>query len=179
LVAEKWAGDLDVSAEPGPALVAALAGLKLFDRANHEPAAHWLLEDIVALGALFANAADCVQVRVRLCKVADHGCAAFHVDTLPARLLCTYAGRGMQWADEPHVRRAELGLRGRSAEAANAAIVPDAAEIRTMPTGAVAIFKGRLWRGSEGGGLVHRSYPVCCGDHARLRLVIDPAGHGY
>jgi hypothetical protein len=179
LVAGRTFADLDVTAESGPAFLAAFAKLAPFSGAEREPAAHWLLEDIAALAAEFADVADCGKVRVRLSKVADHGCAAFHVDNLPARLLCTYAGRGMQWADEPHVRRPEIGLRGRTTDEANSAIVADAAQIRTMPTGAVAIFKGRLWPGSEGRGLVHRSYPVCCSDHARLRLVIDPAGHAY
>ena len=179
LVADRAFADLDVTAESGPALLAALAKLAPFSRAEHEPTAHWLLEDIGVLAAEFADASDCGRVRVRFSKVADHGCAVFHIDNLPARLLCTYAGRGMQWADEPHVRRDELGLRGRSTEEANAAIVPEATNIQTMPTGAVAIFKGRLWPEGEGRGLVHRSYPVCCSDHARLRLVIDPAGHTY
>jgi hypothetical protein len=179
LVAERTASDLDVIAESGPALLAALTKLAPFSRAGDEPAAHWLLEDISLLAGEFSDAADCRKVRVRLSKIADQGCAAFHVDTLPARLLCTYAGGGMQWVDEPHVHRSEIGLRGRSADEANAAIVPAAAHIRTMPTGAVAIFKGRLWPDGEGLGLVHRSYPVCCSDHARLRLVIDPAGHAY
>lgn len=179
IVAGSGAIAVDVTAESGPALLSALAKLAPFSRAEHEPAAHWLLEDIGALAAQFSDVSDCGRVRVRLSKVADHGCAVFHIDNLPARLLCTYAGRGMQWADEPHVQRDELGLRGRSTEEANAAIVPEATTIQTMPTGAVAIFKGRLWPEGEGYGLVHRSYPVCCSDHARLRLVIDPAGHTY
>jgi hypothetical protein len=170
---------LDVTAASGPPFLAALASAAPFSCAENNAAAHWLLEDIATLAAEFADLAECEKVRVRLDCVLDRGCAVFHMDTLPVRLLCTYAGRGMQWTDEAHVRRSELGLRGRTSEEANAAIVPDAAHIRTMPTGAVAIFKGRLWPGGEGQGLIHRSYPVCCADHARLRLVIDPAGYCY
>lgn len=160
-------------------MVAALAGAAPFSNAETDATAHWLLDDIATLAGDFADIAECAEVRVRLERVTDKGCAAFHIDTLPLRLLCTYAGHGMQWADEPYIRRPELGLRGRSTKEANAAIVPDAARIRTMCTGAVAIFKGRLWPGGEGRGLIHRSYPVCCIQHARLRLVIDPAGYGY
>jgi len=179
LVAPRLPLELDVTAAPGSTLIAAFASRPTFHDAVRNAALHWLIEDIADLAADFAVLADCSEVRVRLTKVADDGCAAFHVDTLPVRLLCTYAGRGTQWADEPDVRRAELGLRNRTTAEANAAIVPDATRIRTMRTGAVAVFKGRLWPGANGSGLVHRSHPVCCGEHARLRLAIDPAGYGY
>jgi hypothetical protein len=179
LLAEPSFVDLDVTAEPGYALLYSLAELTPFSGSNHETAAHWLVEDIAALASEFADVAGCQRVRVRLSKVTDHGCSVFHIDNLPARLLCTYSGPGMQWVDEPHVRREELGLRGRNTEEANAAIIPNITHVQTAPTGAVAIFKGRLWPEIEGLGLVHRSYPVCRPDQSRLRLVIDPAGHAY
>jgi hypothetical protein len=156
-----------------------LAATALFTRVADDAPAHWLLEDIASLADEFGQLADCAEVRVRLTKVSDDGCAAFHVDNLLLRVLCTYAGKGAQWAAEADVRRAELGLCFCSAAEANAAIVPDAGSVRTMPTGAVAIFKGRLWPGAERRGLVHRSHPVCCGEHARLRLTIDPVGSRY
>jgi hypothetical protein len=162
---------LDVTAHAGSALRARLAAG--FTTAQSDATALWLLGDMADLAADFAALAECPVIRVRLTKVVDDGCAAFHVDTLPLRLLCTYAGKGTQWADSADVCRAELGVRGRSAAEANASIVPDATRIRTMSTGAVAVMKGRLWHGSKQMGLVHRSHPVCCGEHARLRLVID------
>jgi hypothetical protein len=169
---------LDITGAPG-SLLPLLAASTVFTRAADDAPAHWLLEDIASLADEFGQLADCAEVRVRLTKVSDDGCAAFHVDRLPLRLLCTYAGKGAQWAAEADVRRAELGLCFCSAAEANAAIVPDAGSIRTMPTGAVAIFKGRLWPGAERRGLVHRSHPVCCDEHARLRLTIDPVGSRY
>ena len=170
--------DLDIAGSPGSLLVL-LADTAPFTKAADDAAAHWLLEDIASLADEFGQLAGCAEVHVRLTKVSDDGCAAFHVDKLPLRLLCTYAGKGAQWAAEADVRRAGLDLSFCSAAEANAAIVPDAGSIRTMPTGAVAIFKGRLWPGEERRGLVHRSHPVSCGEHARLRLTIDPARSGY
>ena len=170
--------DLDLTGAPG-SMLPLLAATALFTRAADDAPAHWLLEDIASLADEFGQLADCAEVRVRLTKVSDDGCAAFHVDNLLLRVLCTYAGKGAQWAAEADVRRAELGLCFCSAAEANAAIVPDAGSVRTMPTGAVAIFKGRLWPGAERRGLVHRSHPVCCGEHARLRLTIDPVGSRY
>jgi Protein of unknown function (DUF1826) len=46
--------------------------------------------------AAISGTARRVLHRVRLTKVADDGCAAFHVDGLPLRVLCTYAGKGGQ-----------------------------------------------------------------------------------
>ena len=178
LAVRSGALDLDLTGAPG-SMLPLLAATALFTRAADDAPAHWLLEDIASLADEFGQLADCAEVRVRLTKVSDDGCAAFHVDNLLLRVLCTYAGKGAQWAAEADVRRAELGLCFCSAAEANAAIVPDAGSIRTMPTGAVAIFKGRLWPGAEHRGLVHRSHPVCCGEHARLRLTIDPAGSRY
>ena len=166
--------DLDITTAIGSALLAKLSASPFFSDASTDATKGWLLEDIFELASEFASLAGSENVRLRFSKVTDCGCAAFHVDTLSARLLCTYAGKGTEWADEPDVCRDQLGLRGRTVDEANAAIIPDAARIRTMPTGAVAIFKGRRWPGSEQRGLVHRSAPVCCADHARLLLVIDP-----
>lgn len=179
VVDRREAVSLDVTAVPGRPLRLALSRHAFFQKSRSRKTLDLLLEDFVSLATDFANVIECTAVRVRFDLVADDGCVVFHVDSLPARMLCTYAGGGTQWADESHIRRAELGLQGRTPRKANAAIVPDPAHIRTMPTGAVAIFKGRLWPGGESRGLVHRSHPVCCADHARLRLVIDPAGHAY
>lgn len=173
LAAHPASFSLDVTGLAGPALRQRLATAFVGTAATPTPA--WLLDDMGVLAAEFSAVARCAAVRIRLTKVADDGCAAFHVDTLPLRLICTYAGQGTQWADETDVRRNELGMRGRSVAEANATIVPDPARIRTMPTGAVAIMKGRLWPSLLHTGLVHRSHPVCCGEHARLRLAIDPA----
>ena len=139
---------LDVTAAPGPALQAALAPL-----AGVGAVGPWLCADIEARVRDLADAADCGRVRVRLAVVRDAACAAFHVDTLRVRLLCTYHGEGMQWADEPDVNRSELGLRGRSIAETNTAIVPEPGQIETVSAGAVALFKGLLWPGNEGCGV--------------------------
>src|SRR5581483_7911249 len=59
LVTGRTFADLDVTAESGPAFLAAFAKLAPFSGCEGEPAAHWLLEDIVSLAAEFADVADC------------------------------------------------------------------------------------------------------------------------
>lgn len=133
-----------------------------------------LAEDILRLTDEFREISGALHPRVRLERVEDNGCALFHVDTLPLRMLCTYLGPGMQWLDEDNVRREQLGLRGRSLAAANEAIVRDPQKVNTIPAGHVAIFKGRSWQGHQfTDGLVHRSPPVPDSENYRLRLTID------
>jgi len=179
LIAPRKSVAMDITAAPGDPLLAVLSRHAFFRSGTWADGRHWLMQDFAALAQDVAKILDCGKVRLRFNRVADVACPAFHVDSLPARLLCTYTGAGTQWADERHVCPNELGLKGRTPAEANAAIVPDPACIRTMPTGAVALFKGRLWPGGKTMGLVHRSHPGCCDRHARLLLVIDPAGHAY
>ncbi len=133
-----------------------------------------LAEDWAALAQRFADLTGRKHLRLRFERVEDDGCALFHVDTLPIRLLCTYAGPGTQWVEEEDVRRNQLGLMGRSITEANAAIVPVPDTIRTVPAWHVLIFKGRPWEGhGYSDGLVHRSAPVRYSKDHRLRLTID------
>lgn len=130
--------------------------------------------DFQNLGALFSKITEQQHLRLRLERVQDDGCALFHVDTLPVRMVCTYAGPGTQWVEEDNLRRDQLGLRGRSVEEANAAIVIDPRKIHTAAAWQVLVFKGRLWEGHGfTDGLVHRSAPVRHPRDGRLRLTFD------
>ena len=133
----------------------------------------WLCDDIERLAVIFSTITGELRLRVRLETVRDDGCSKFHVDTLKLRLLCTYAGPGTQWIPAGQARRDYLGWIEGSTEEANARIAPDPQAVQTMATGAVAVFKGRLYPGFEGQGLVHRSAPVCCEKEYRLRLCLD------
>lgn len=133
-----------------------------------------LASDFMMLAAKFGEISGRRHLRLRFERVEDDGCALFHVDTLAMRMLCTYAGPGTQWVEEDHVRRDQLGSRGRSIEEANAAIVIDPEQIQTAPVWHVLVFKGRLWDGhGYSDGLVHRSAPVRHPNDFRLRLTID------
>lgn len=135
-----------------------------------------LARDIVELGAWFAAFHGGEKIRARLDTVADDGCALFHVDTLALRMVCTYAGPGTQWAGEENVRREELGLRGRTIEQANRAIIIDRTQIHTASPWQVLVFKGRLAeKPGAAPGLVHRSSPMNGTGTLRLRLTIDQA----
>ena len=115
-----------------------------------------LCEDIGALARHFATIMNSPVLRLRLDVIHDDGCRRFHIDNIPARMLCTYRGRGT-----------EYGLAAMGGIPARVA--------RTGP-GDVAIFRGLLWPGGAPCGLVHRSPPMAPGDRSRLLLVLDVAG---
>jgi hypothetical protein len=132
-----------------------------------------LANDIVTLSKRFASVAETRHPRVRLTRVEDDCCALFHVDSLPLRLLCTYAGDGTQWLENDNVRRDQLGSQGRTLAEATRAIVVNPAAIRTIPSWQVAVLKGRAWPGAEDNAIVHRSAPVADPSKHRLVLCID------
>lgn len=110
-----------------------------------------LVQDVAVLAARLAGVMGNRLVNLRLGPVLGDACRRFHVDQVPARLLCTYRGRGTQ-----------LALPGSE----NAP--------QELPAGWVAILRGSQWPGGEETRLLHRSPPISDGGEARLLLVIDP-----
>lgn len=142
----------------------------LDDHGAQQDAARTLLaQDMAALAFLFARLSGLARVQVRLEAATQESCPLFHVDSVPLRLLCTYAGAGTEWLADADARHDELGLRGRRVHVANQAIRGNA-PIRSVPLGWVAIAKGRRF-GDGTPGVVHRS-PDPAGI-PRLLLVID------
>ena len=128
-----------------------------------------LAQDMASLAFLFARISGLARVQLRLDAALHEACPLFHVDSVPLRLLCTYVGAGTEWLAHDDADHAELGLRGRSLDQANAAIRGDG-RARSVPAGWVAICKGRRF-GDATPGVVHRS-PDPAGV-PRLLLVID------
>ncbi|MEG6507629.1 DUF1826 domain-containing protein [Methyloligella sp. 2.7D] len=112
-----------------------------------------LTGDIAALAALFAQVMGAETVQLRLDVVSDNACRKFHLDNVPARLLCTYRGRGTEYGE---ARRGE-----------------EPRIIHELATGSVGLFRGRLWP-TEQSGIVHRSPPISGLGETRLLLVLDP-----
>ncbi|WP_172294481.1 DUF1826 domain-containing protein [Pseudoruegeria sp. HB172150] len=115
-----------------------------------------LQEDVTMLASLFSQLMDSPTIRLRLNAVSDNACRRFHMDNVPARLLCTYRGRGTEFAAPRIGSEPQL--------------------LTDMTTGDVAIVRGRMWPGSSEPGLLHRSPPIEGSGETRLLLVIDPVG---
>lgn len=144
---------------------------RLTGRRGGSASARALAQDVWMLVGLFCSLADTNHARVRLERIEDDGCLLFHADTLRLRMLCTYAGPGTEWVENDNARYDQLGLRGRSVEEANRAIVVDESKIRHMAPWHVAVFSGRLRKDTP--PLIHRSAPVMKGKKHRIRLCID------
>ena len=119
------------------------------------PGRERLCRDIANLAAVFSQLMAARQIALRLDAVSDDACRRFHLDHVPARLLCTYRGQGTQY-----------GIAGPDGQ-------PRA--VHQMATGWVGLLRGHLWPGTEPCGLVHRSPPIGDSGEVRLLLVLDVA----
>lgn len=117
-----------------------------------------LAEDAAMLAATFSRLTGAPFLNLRLDVVRGDSCRRWHVDRVPARLLCTYRGPGTEYgaADPDGTPRA----------------------IHRLETGAAAVFRGTLWPAAEFPGIVHRSPPIEGTSDVRLLLVLDPAEDG-
>ncbi|MEO0976710.1 MAG: DUF1826 domain-containing protein [Pseudomonadota bacterium] len=118
------------------------------------PERDMLTGDVGALALILSKALDVRQVRIRLDVSDEVMCPKFHVDNVPARLLCTYRGAGTEYV--------------------LAGMEDDTRHISQVKRGAVGLFRGGAWPGEEQTGLFHRSPDPAAGGGARLLLVIDP-----
>lgn len=109
--------------------------------------------DVGALTVMYCRIMGTDYARIRLDVTDDAMCPKFHLDNIPARLICTYRGSGTQYVPEPHQ--------------------DDLQRIRQMRTGDAALLRGRNWPSEERCGLLHRSPPMTPGSKSRLLLVID------
>lgn len=114
-----------------------------------------LASDIAALALIFAQIVQNPLMHLRFEAVATNACRKFHVDQMPARLLCTYRGPGTQF-----------GLKDGNGKITG---------MGGMRTGEAAILRGALWPGKEVTSLLHRSPPIEGSGDVRLLLVLDPA----
>lgn len=122
------------------------------------------LADVAWLVRAYACLLDAERIGLRLRVLDKAMCPRFHVDHVPLRLITSYAGVGSQWLEEGGMPRARLGD--------GAAEPQDAAAIRQLQAGQVALAKGEKWQGNEGRGLIHRSPQPPAGER-RLLLTLD------
>lgn len=124
-----------------------------------DPASATLCADIATLARLFGQVMGRSALHLRLEVVRDDACRKFHLDQVPARLLCSYRGAGTEYG----MRRA----------------TGDPHPVCRMATGDVGIFRGALWPTEEMCGLVHRSPPIAGQGESRLLLVLDVLEVGH
>ena len=97
---------------------------------------------------------ECQFVRIRLDVVHDDACRKFHIDSLTARLVCTYRGPGTQYG---------ISTDGNQPS-----------RVFSVPTGAPFLLRGTQWPDPPVSGLMHRSPLIEGTGMTRFVLVIDP-----
>jgi hypothetical protein len=109
--------------------------------------------DVGALALMYCRIMETDHVRIRLDVTDETMCPKFHLDNVPARLLCTYRGEGTEYVAMRYEH--------------------DPRRIRHVQTGDAALLRGRNWPSEERCGLLHRSPPMTPGSRPRLLLVLD------
>ena len=117
----------------------------------------WLIKDAAQLLDAFCSIMRIDRAEVRLELVTTDSCRKWHSDYVPARLITTYLGEGTQWLKGQDADRVSEGL--------------DPADIQSLETGHVGIFKGKL---ATSRPAIHRSPPISGTGARRLLLVINP-----
>ena len=125
-----------------------------------------LRQDVQLLSEMMACLFGVSGVGVRVTALEKPMCPRFHVDRIPARMLCTYGGPGSQWLPADAVTETLL-LPGQDQQGCYR---EDSLE--QLQAGQVALFKGDTWRDNYGQGVVHRSPPVTPGQQ-RLLVTLD------
>lgn len=115
------------------------------------PARTWFCEDVQRLATRVEALSGAPLIRLRLEPVFDNACAKFHIDNVTTRLICTYRGPGTQIAvDETAMET-----------------------IKTVPTGAPILLKGKQWPQAKPPQLKHRSPPIEGTGLVRLMVVLE------
>lgn len=131
-----------------------------------------LSKSIAELVDMFCDLLGLERAGLRLRALDSAMCPRFHVDRVPCRLVTTYLGAGTEWLQHSAVDRSKLGLGSGGRPDHQSGLLKTAQDIEQLRCGDVALLKGELWEGNEGGGLVHRSPAVAAGD-VRLLMTLD------
>ncbi len=120
------------------------------------------LDDVSLVVDMFSCLFELEAVGVRMAVLNSAMCPKFHVDHVPCRLICTYAGAGTEWHSHENIERFDNG---------SLAPTPNV-KFSEISVGDVALLKGETWEGNEGRGQVHRS-PHASDSARRLVLTLD------
>jgi len=132
-----------------------------------------LRADMLELAVRFAKLTSAQQLTLKLESFGSNLCERFHVDWVPLRLICSYAGPGTEWLDNAAADRAFLGpAAGDLADEASGLLRPGAV-VQRMERFAVALMKGERWPGNQGNGVLHRSPRIAGSGQRRVLFKID------
>lgn len=132
-----------------------------------------LLADIRFWIEVYAELFDADRIGLRICHSRSVMCPRFHIDRVPVRLVCAYAGPSLQWLAEPDIDRSFLGhsAGGRSDEESGLIRRPGAIQ-QVLPQ-AIVLCRGEAWPEQAGRASVHRSPPLPPDGSGRIVMTLD------
>jgi len=136
-------------------LIGTPAELRIKAREQTPPDSWPLIDDALHLARRYAALARTTRMRLRIDHVTGDRCRKFHIDQLELRLLCTYAGPGVEWR-----------IHGNNT-------------IHRAPTGAAVMLRGAMRNHPSLIPVLHRSPPIthlASTLQRRLVLTIDTIG---
>ena len=129
--------------------------------------------DIHQVLDMFACLFDAKILGLRINTLEHAMCPRFHTDNVAVRLITTYYGLATEWLPHQLSNRAALGTASASQINTPGAIAESENHIQRMAAGDVALFKGELWEGNEGRGIIHRSPAPTIEQPKRLVVTCD------
>lgn len=129
--------------------------------------------DIHQVLDMFACLFDAKILGLRINTLEHAMCPRFHTDNVAIRLITTYYGLATEWLPDQLANRTALGTVFASQINTPGAITTSENHIQRMAAGDVALFKGELWEGNEGRGIIHRSPAPTIQQPKRLVVTCD------
>jgi hypothetical protein len=133
--------------------------------------------DIHQVLDMFACLFDAKILGLRINTLEHAMCPRFHTDNVAVRLITTYYGLATEWLPHQLAHRAALGTGFASQINTLGAITASENHIQRMAVADVALFKGELWEGNEGRGIIHRSPAPTIAQPKRLVVTCDLIEH--
>jgi hypothetical protein len=135
-----------------------------------------LVGDVRFWSEVLAELTGAARVGVRVQRLDAPMCPRFHVDRVVLRLVSTYCGPATEWLDECDVDRRFLGHPAQACPDEASGLLKPGAQIQSLRSFDIGLFKGEAWPGNEGRGAVHRSPPATSTTAPRIVMTLDPLG---
>ena len=130
--------------------------------------------ELATLAATLSTLLGSDGARLRIEVTTQTTCPRFHVDNVPARLLCTLRGPGTDYLEGRCADRSRLGPGSGGLADGISGLILDSTGIHRIPTFAVAVLKGEQWPDARAHGAIHRSPAMPPGTGSRVMVAIDP-----
>ena len=101
--------------------------------------------DVAWLTSAYCDLFGLSEAGLRIRTLDKAMCPRFHIDRVPARMICSYGGIGTEWLPEYALDRTKLGMGACGQPDDRSGLILDPTAIRQMSAYAVGLMKGENW----------------------------------